>query len=289
MTSYWLGTRPMFIDQEGTLGVQPATLAAVSGKFADRQQLAEYAVKNLDLVRVWCGTRGLRVQFRPDRISANALTQLLYLLSETPDTRVGFDYFRDGWHHELVGNGHAAIARVVALVEEARIDATGSVLAELVDPAALSAHNPLHDLIENWRARVRWREFALFIDRACERSGGRFVLFEYDRDRGAFVFQDFGAGIPEWAKHSLANFRGRALADLHADQFGRSCTFAYGEALEKFSPTVQVVDANIRWPGYGTLRSCYWRLMLPMTDPAGRFWLLSASLADAAIDLRKTG
>jgi hypothetical protein len=125
--------------------------------------------------------------------------------------------------------------------------------------------------------------------RAYERTGGRFVLFEHDRDRDAFLFRDFGVGIPEWAKYSLATFRGRALGDLHGDHFGRSCAFTYRDALQKLAPTVQICDANIRWPRYGTRRSCYWRLVLPMVDPAGRFWLLSATLADAAIDLRNVG
>lgn len=290
MARFSLGTRPLFIDQEGTLRVEPAPVAALNRRHWNGERLAEYAVKNLDLVQVWHGRRGLRLKFRPERISAKALTRLLYLLSDAPHTRVALEYFGDGWHQELVGDGHAAIARLVALVEETmRSDASGAVLFEPVDAAALRDRSPLHDLIVNWRARPGWREFGLFVERARERSAGRFVLFEHDRDRGAFLFRDYGTGIPEWAKHSLAAFRGRALADLHADQFGRSCTFAYRDALEKFSPTAQVVDARIRWPVYGTRRSCYWRLILPMADPAGKLWLLSASLADAAIDLRKAG
>lgn len=290
MTDLSLSTRPLFIDQEGTLRVEPAPIAVSNGQFGNGRRLGDYSVKNLQRVQVWRGSRGLRVRFRPDRMSAKALTRLLYLLADAPHTRVALDYFTDAWHHELVGNGGAAIARILAVVDEARrTDATGAVLFRPMTPAALRDCSPLHDLIEHWRARFGWRDFALFVDRARERSAGRFVLFEHDRDGDAFLFRDFGIGVPEWARHSLVAFRGRGLAELHADQFGRSCVFAYRDALERFSPSVQVVDAKIRWPAYGTRRSCYWRLMLPMADPAGRFWLLSASRADAAIDLREAG
>ena len=110
--------------------------------------------------------------------------------------------------------------------------------------------------------RPVWRGTREFIDRAVK-PRGRYVLFEHDRDRHAFVFRDFGAGIPEWAKYCLSGARGLVVENLHDDPFGLACTVAYRQTLEKFSPTLQVVDANIRWPKYGTLRSCYWRLMYP--------------------------
>jgi hypothetical protein len=282
MKDSFLGTRrPFVIDPEGRLRLAPAL--GLPDRPADirRPELA------YDQVRVWRTERGLRVRFRPDRTSAQALTRLLYLLAEWP-SRVALEYSTDAWKHELVSTGQAAVARVVAL-DAMRADDTGAVLFESVEPGLLRDQSPLHDLVDHWTARLGWRDFACFVDRASERASGRFVLFEHDRDRNTFLFREFGAGIPEWAKYSLATFRGRALGDLHGDQFGRSCTVAYRDALEKLSPTVQRVDANIRWPRYGTRRSCYWRLVLPVADPAGRLWLLSATLADAAIDLRKTG
>ena len=280
--------RPLFIDREGVLSSEPPVVVALNGP-ADRQSLAEYAVKNLNVVRAWPGPHGLRLQFRPERIGAKTLARLVYFLWDGPDSRVLLNYFRQGWHHELVGNSQAAIARILALVEEAKIDSSGAVLAQSVELAMLRDRNPLHDVVQHWKRRLGWRDFAHFIDRACEHSGGRYVLFEHDRDRHAFVFRDFGAGIPEWAKHCLSRTRGQLLDDLSDDQFSRACTFTYRDVLEKFSPALQVVDANIRWPQYGTLRSCYWRLMLPIADPAGKIWLLSASRADTAIDLRHAG
>ena len=281
--------RPLFIDREGVLSAEPPVILAHNEGSADRQSLAEYAVKNLNVVRAWPGPRGLRLQFRPERIGAKTLARLVYFLWDGPDSRVLLNYFRQGWHHELVGNSQAAIARILALVEEAKIDASGAVLAQSVDLAILRDRNPLHDVVQHWKRRLGWRDFASFMDRACEHSGGRYVLFEHDRDRHAFVFRDFGAGIPEWAKHCLAGARGLPVENLHDDPFGIACTLAYRQTLEKFSPALQVVDAKIRWPQYGTLRSCYWRLMLPIADPAGKLWLLSASLADTAIDLRHAG
>jgi hypothetical protein len=290
MSTAWLGVRPLFIDQEGTLAAEPPSVAAARNRFTDRQQLAEYAVKNLDLVRVWCAGRGLRVQFRPERLRAKALARLLYLLSDCGDVRVGLDYFRDGWHHELVGHGDAARQRIVALVEEsASFGVAGAVLAKAVDLDELRGRNPLHDLVQSWHGRLDWRQFGLLLERTRDCTGGRFVLFEHDRDRAAFLFRDFGAGLPHWAKDSLARSNGRALGDLHPDPFGKATTVAYRQALESLSPSAAAMDANIRWPGHGMLRSRYWRLLLPVMDPAGRFWLLSASLADTGIDLRKAG
>ena len=271
----------MLIDQEGSLRVAPALGVLDQTIVGGRLQDASHQV------HVWRSDLGLRVRLMPDRTSARALTRLFYLLAEWPN-RVALEYFTDAWKHELLGNGSAAIARIVAL-EAMRADDTGAVLFELVEPATLRAQSPLHDLVDNWSARFGRGDFARFMERASERTSGRFVLFEHDRDRDAFLFCDFGAGIPDWAKYSLATFRGRALGDLHGDQFGAACNFAYRDALEKLSPTVQMVDANIRWPRYGTRRSCYWRLVMPMADPAGRLWLLSATLADTAIDLRKAG
>jgi hypothetical protein len=242
-----------------------------------------------DVVQLLRGDRGLRVRFMPARVGDKALTRLLYLLAEWP-RRVALEYYIDGWRHELIGSGQDAVARVIALGDEAlRTEATGAVRFEAVEPATLRERSPLYDLVENWSPRFGWRDFAPFLSRASERAEGRFVLFEHDRDRDAFLFRDFGAGIPDWAKYSLAAFRGRALGDLHGDQFGAACNFAYRDALERLSPTVQMVDANICWPRFGVRRSCYWRVALPMVDPAGSLWLLSATLADAAIDLREAG
>jgi hypothetical protein len=278
-----------WIDPDGALQAEPRRALVLHNRFGTGLPLQDRAAEDLEIVRLWRGDRGLRVRFRPARIGDKALTRLLYLLAEWP-MRVALEYFIGGWRHELVGNGQDAVARVIALGDEAmRTEATGAVRFEAVEPATLRDRSPLHDLVENWSPRFGGRDFAPYLSRASERAEGRFVLFEHDRDRDAFLFRDFGAGIPEWAKYSLATFRGRALGDLHGDQFGTLCSLAYRDALERFSPTVQMVDANIRWPSFGIRRSCYWRLALPMVDPAGKFWLLSATLADAAIDLREAG
>jgi hypothetical protein len=277
----------LFIDREGAVRSEPDDVAALRGNFADERQLTEYAVKNLDVVRVWPGRRGLCVQFRPERLGMKALAQLVYLLSDARETRVVLSYFHLRWCHEIVSSTERAVARILALVDVVKVSSSNAVLAQPVELAAL--RGPLHDLVQHWKRRLSWRDFAQFVDRACEYADGRYVLLEHDRDRHAFVFRDFGAGLPEWGKHCLSANRGRLLDDLPDDQFGRACTLAYGDALDKFSPMLQAVDANISWPKYGTLRSCYWRLMLPVTDPAGRIWLLSASRADPAIDLRNAG
>lgn len=284
------GTGPVLINHEGVLEEELHYSFSANDRPLDARQLAEYAVKNLHFVRLCSNPRGLRVQFRPDRVRPGALARLLYVLSDCRDVRVVLDYFSDGWHHELVGGGAAARNRILALVERATTaDASGAVRWRTVEPGTIRGRSPLFDLVESWQSRLGWRDFALFLDRVGERTGQRFVLFEQDRDRADFLFRDFGVGMPEWAKRSLTQFRGRGVADLHADSFGRSCNFAYRQTLEQFAPTVQMVDATVRWPGYATLRRRYWRALLPLSDPAGRLWLLSASLPDADIDLRKAG
>jgi len=50
-------------------------------------------------------------------------------------------------------------------------------LAQSVDLSILRDRNPLHDVVQHWKRRLGWRDFASFMDRACEHSGGRYVLF----------------------------------------------------------------------------------------------------------------
>jgi hypothetical protein len=278
-----------FIDREGMLCSELENVVALREEFVDERGLTEYAVKNLDVVRVWPGPRGLHVQFRPERLGMKALARLVYLLSDAQETRVVLSYFHRRWSDEILTSTERATARILALVELVREPSSDAIFARSVQLDALHSRSPLHALAQHWKRRLSWRDFAHFVDRASDYADGRYVLFEHDRDRHAFVFRDFGTGLPEWGKHCLSTNRGRLLDDLPDDQFGRACSAAYGDTLDRFSPMLQAVDADISWPKFGKLRSRYWRLMLPITDPAGRIWLLSASHADPAIDLRHAG
>lgn len=278
--------RSVFIDAGGH--VHSALPAAISdGQAAlGAEGLARYAVKNMEYVWAAEGPSGVSVHLRPSRLSPSALAAVFYYISDVNPDRVALTYFTDSWRSELVPGCLRGIARLAELVEAAGVGQSRNIVAQEISLRDHNAAGELQALTTLWKPRVTWREFADFLGKVSEQTRDRYVLFEHETAQDTFVIRDFGAGIPDWGKDYLASAKGRSIEDLPDYDFRRFCASKYQKAVRDLSPRLEKIDARIYWPRHGTRTSKFWRLTLPVIDPADRIWLLSATAADANINLR---
>jgi len=278
--------RAMYIDESGDLQHALPSSVAVGIPTLGIDGVSRYAVRNMGLIWAIETRNGLAVHLRPSRISPTALASLMFFILDSDPDRVVISHFTDEWRSELVRGAKAAVDRVSNLVQAEDVAQARGIVAQDV-ALTTGANDRLVSLAREWKPRVTRHELKAFLADACARSDGRYVLFGHDQDRQTFVVDDFGAGIPEWGREYLAASRGRGIESLPDYDFRRFCTSRYSRVVEEFKPRLEKIDARIYWPQFGTRRSTYWRLTLPIAGPDQKMWLLSATAADAGIDLRR--
>ena len=283
----------MLIDDSGSLSdgtsirLRHEVYGSTLGEF-----FPDYAVMNLGFVRIEPRASAASVWLRPEVVAPIAFIRLMRWLSEEKLDRVLFNWYADeSWRHSMIGKstGTLDIVHQIAAIVSLGIKKSHECGDLLVRPTAaylLPNENPLSQALQLWRdvsgvwgTRARMSSLRKILR-------DRFVLYE-NRAETEFVFKEFGDGMPECARSWLRASLGSRVEDHPDSQYGQSCAVSYQRVIERFEPELHDVDAVVWWPQHGKLRRRYKRLLLPFRDHSRCRLLLSATIEDSSINMRR--
>ena len=276
----------IIFDHQGRTFTHAANLQQLL-RFPSSGQFNNYLVKSRGYVIVSLRNKSIAVHLRPSIVGDRAYAALMYAVADLRPERVFIRYFDTDWRYEIQSTGHAAILRITRLLNLANAQRQPIHRRELcLREGQLS--ESWQGILNAWERQLATTETNQFIARVDVLTGGRFVTFERDTACGAYRFGDFGKRVPPWARLQLRKQKGTRLEEGHDRAFHRFCSAIFTDVSASRRPKMDQVDALTTWPGFGTLRRRYNRLMLPYIDSANRDWLLSATVEDSSINLRSS-
>ncbi|MEQ1716132.1 MAG: hypothetical protein ABL907_09140 [Hyphomicrobium sp.] len=148
-------------------------------------------------------------------------------------------------------------------------------------PTELAHLPPLQKALDYWRNWPTIHNDTAFDRLLCDDLGGRYVVFSRMIGGGALRITRVGAGLPTFAVKTLGLLQGRDTDLIHPDPaYGKACASAYAEALARWEPLIEDVEAKAFWPQFGRLRRRYTRLILPFCA-SDSHCVLSATLTSS--------
>lgn len=251
----------------------------------------KYLTENLGFVALTQTRRGAAVmRFRPALVSPVGLAAAMFALADMAPERVVVSHPSDGCGDELVRGLARAFARIEDLVASA---------PQAGIPAFLKAERPLRSLQEAdgmlSSLLSLWTEAGQVYDPATHQdvlSGalrGRFMFVEASTS-SQLTIADVGPGFVAYDESWRRMARGLPVEHQPDYAYGSWVRGLFQLALEQGRPHLDDIDAVIARPRLNDrVRARYRRLILPCRrGPSGTPGLLSASLVDPAIDLRRS-
>lgn len=263
-------------------GLAEALQASLSG-----DELAKYVVRNLGFVSATESAGSVRLRLRPAVVSPTALSALLYWLHDRTIERVLISFLDAEWTHELVRSCDEAVRAVLARVKFDATDRAGDFLSKPRALETLSPAGPLRALLDAW-AGCAGKYDRERLHRLLEKAlNGRYLLVEAPANSPSMLVKEIGTGFDNHAVQWLSRIRGLRVEDQPDYAYGQWIASMYREASAKTTPTLEDVDAVIRWPHQPRVSYRYQRLMVPF-DAGGSdsTLVLGATVLETAIDLR---
>jgi hypothetical protein len=116
----------------------------------------------------------------------------------------------------------------------------------------------------------------------------RHVLLTEDAD-GELRVADFGDRMMSRSCSWRRQARGHRVDDMPDWSYGRWVADAYYEARQRGQPLLEEVNAVIDWPEVGTYSHSYWRLIVPLIEPARPARLLGVTVDNARVGVYRVG
>jgi hypothetical protein len=278
-----------FIDSSGILfdSRQKVVANTPGAALLDK---ASYASKlcNAGLVVIERNDQICEITLHPCQLSDEAFIRLMEWLDEQPFMPlvvvVSHDDLSGNWTSQISESPQRAISEIselMLIVAERKNRRVMTVFNRVDD---LATDHPFSNVCRLWKQFGR-NNGAGFLEAAEKHLGRRFTLLRHDPANSDFRFEDFGGGLPEYAKSTLSWLLGRKVQEHPDIWYGRSCRQNYLNALAAFRIQLQSVDAIVHWRGFGEAHQHYERLTVPF-EARGQSWILSCTLEDTSIDLR---
>ena len=164
---------------------------------------------------------------------------------------------------------------------------TPSFLSRAIDTERMSGQNPFAQIVRFWSNHQTSLDQER-IDKVLRGPlQGRYLVVAPAPERGTLIMQHWGDRLgsydPTWARRA----RGIPLHEQPDYRYGSAAATAYKAALHSRQPVCEQVDAIVSKTRGANLRLRYMRLILPFEESDGGTRLLSTSLLDPTIDLRK--
>lgn len=219
-------------------------------------------------------------------VAERAVSALYYMLHDLPDGPIAISWLEQVWGIERAGSRAAAKAFI-------------SYTLEL--PVRRNLWNGPRLLAQDARdTRQRWSAAAPVFNRLVASQGsaeerrwllnsifhGRWTLSEYDRETDFVRIVDNGPGYPPLDPVWMVDPRGRSFGEFPDKEFGAWITALHKRVAQSGQPLVDDVDAIVRWPKFGDLRTRYWRMILPLDSDERSCRLLSVTGNGSGIYLR---
>ena len=196
------------------------------------------------------------------------------------------------WRHQVIGNSDKAVAQIRQLVARAQRPRDDNFLIAPRAIADLAADHPMRRLYEA-RAELQDAVARLSLNDVsrlmADHVGGRHSISTADPKLNRIVLAAVGDGFDAEPSYWLRRVIGCRLDDLPDASYGAWAVETYAEVIRQGDPQLHDLDVMIGWPDDGS-RKRYRskRLLMPMKDGEGHHVVLSATLADASIDLRRS-
>jgi hypothetical protein len=277
------------IDGDGQFWVNLEKLRARFDTSVNRNDLDDFMVRNMGYVRLSVANSRVEVRLRPRLVSDTTLAALLYWLADNPTSRC----------IAMLHNDDASIPTITILpVGNNRLMVLGQLIAASKAPeTTVSRRQEIReDQLKECSSLMRSIEYwkisrGLYSDTDLEQIlsetlRSRFILLRQNDTEGALIVYRVGSGLPTFAHNTLIHVVGQNIEHQPDQAYGKACSEAYVEAICRWQPLLEIVDARAFWPGHGRLRRSYVRLILPLRNKKNRIAVLSTTLQSAADLLR---
>lgn len=279
----------LIVDHHGEVWQAPFNgLRDAIGCDALDDEFIPYAIRNLGFIRLQQTEHGVVVALRPSAANPVTFASAIFLLSDLHSQRVILSCLSDSWSHRLCRDN--ADARVRLLREMDQLDDRGeeNFLRERLSLDRVPCNSSLSELLARWEAGQRGfdeNELATVLHTVLR---DRFALVSAHADGETLIIEDWGYGEGSFGATWIGICKGLQFENQPDYRYGRAAAVAYREVVKSGQPGFDHVDAITSNAGHGKKRIRYHRLILPLRRPHGQSWLLSTSLLDSGVDLRKT-
>jgi hypothetical protein len=252
----------------------------------DVARLEDYAILNVGLVVVQDKGTSVRIKCRPAVLSPRAFSTLSHWLLEHPHVPALVEWFNETWDTEDAPDARTAVnlvSYIVELKQRAPVTPTDRIRAQPSVQAARHWQRVKASVGALTKGKPDGSAYARVLDPLFF---GRWMVGEVDAGGGGIDFVACGTGYPVLDPFFSAREPTRTLDWIKDDQYRAWVVDGFIDVVKTGRPRFDDVDAIIDWPRFGYLRTRYWRVLVPLTESAGRWRVLSASGNDSGIDLR---
>lgn len=279
----------LILDDEGCLWHSPFfELAEALRSCQTGTKLANYVIKNLGFVRFRLRPYGLVIAFSPKLTLPQTIVRAIYLLSDLPCQRIVLSSLDANWQNCLCGERTEAIEKLLVVLNGRSAKAAApNYLRNRIDVSKMSRDSPFARVLMFWSNQPAALKQEYVDSIVGGHLRGRYVVVAPKGDRKTLVVEQWGDRLgsyhPKWASRA----RGMRFQDQPDYRYGCAAADGYMAVLRQRQPILEQVDAIMSKPRSAELRIRYSRLIVPFRGPDGKTRLLSTSLMDPTIDLRK--
>jgi hypothetical protein len=254
-----------------------------------RDDLCDYAVRNLGYIAVQATGHIPRIRLRPAIVEPGALVALFYWLADGGHACAAISWLDKTWSDEIVPGSANIRRRLGHLCDRSRPAARRRLLSRTLLPSALQPGTPLHIAHGAWSICREITDLEAAAERFDQLFGGRFTITAPSSDGGELIIRKVGSGYKSYDARYLRHAVGTRFEDVPDVQYGQWVAEAHRDVYLTSRPWCGEVDAIIDRPRQGAHRVRYRRLILPFSRPGGQRLLVTASSLGPDIDLRVEG
>lgn len=254
-----------------------------------RDDLCDYAVRNLGYIAVQASGHIPRIRLRPAIVEPSALVALFYWLADGAYVCAAISWLDKTWSDEIVPGPANIRRRLGHLCDRSRPAARQRLLSRPLPFSALEHGTPLQIAYGNWSASKDITDLEVAAEGFDRLFNGRYTMTTPTSDGSELIIRKVGSGYKSYDTHYLRRAVGTQLEDVPDVQYGQWVAEAHRDVYSTSIPWCGEVDAIIDRPRQGAHRVRYRRLILPFSRPRGERLLVTASSLGRDIDLRVEG
>lgn len=241
---------------------------------ADLSSLWPFCVRNLGFIWLDTDRDRVRLRFRPDRVSKEAIAAVLFWLFDHPPLQAVLTRYDEGWHDEIVRGASELFDRLLTLKMVAEQPSGTWFKRTPVPLTGLNSTSPLHALVTRWPQLTTssMAEIAELCDRLF---GGTFTMVERDLNH-EHVITHQGFGYRIYDKRYLRSAIGTRIEDDPNPDYGIWVAQGLRDVLRRQQPIIEDVDASLV-TGPTSRRVAYRRILVPLGIRDGLPTIVTAS------------
>jgi hypothetical protein len=213
----------------------------------------------------------------------------LFLISDFASQRVLLSYVEDAPAHVLCGGTAEAREKLLCAMDQAEDARERCFVSERRSLDEVPADTSISRLLALWEHCDGTFDDDQLTTALKAILQDRYALLSTQASGETLVIENWGYGAASFRSNWLRMCRGLQFEDQPDYRYGRAAAIAYREVLRTGEPLFDHVDAITSNAGDDKQRIAYRRLIVPLRKRECQPWLLSTSLLDASIDLRKAG